>query len=216
MQRLTEIALERSRGRVFTRMEVAAWAQGTNDAEYALIKRAVAAGEVIRIHRGIYCLANRYRTLPIDSFSLAQRIVGPSYVSLEMALAFHGWIPEAVDTVTSVCGERSRAFNTPLGRFSFSRVPQAMLFEEVIRVERQPGEFSFVATPLKALADYVCVRRCMWTTMEPLVESMRIEPELIAGIDPAAFDTLMDNYRSRRVRNFLSGLRREVYACRSA
>ena len=52
--------------------------------------------------------------------------------------------------------------------------------------------------------------------MEPLVESMRIEPELIAGIDPAAFDTLMDNYRSRRVRNFLSGLRREVHACRSA
>ena len=40
--------------------------------------------------------------------------------------------------------------------------------------------------------------------------------ELIAGIDPAACDTLMANYRSRRVRNFLSGLRREVHACRSA
>jgi hypothetical protein len=95
-------------------------------------------------------------------------------------------------------------------------VPQATLFEEVHRVERQPGEFSFVATPLKALADYVVVRRCMWTTMEPLVESLRIEPELIAGIDPAACDTLMANYRSCRVRNFLSGLRREVHACRSA
>ena len=32
-------------------------------------------------------------------------------MSLEMAVAFHGWIPEAVDTVTSVCGERSRSFN---------------------------------------------------------------------------------------------------------
>ena len=29
-----------------------------------------------------------------------------------MAVAFHGWIPEAVDTVTSVCGERSRSFNS--------------------------------------------------------------------------------------------------------
>ena len=82
-------------------------------------------------------------------------------MSLEMEVAFHGWIPEAVDTVTSVCGGRSRSFNSHLGRFAFSRVSQAMLFEEVHRVERQSGAFSVVATPLWAVADYVFVRRCI-------------------------------------------------------
>ena len=39
---------------VFTRVEVAAWVRSTADAEAALVKRALAAGEVIRICRGLF------------------------------------------------------------------------------------------------------------------------------------------------------------------
>lgn len=215
MQRLTEVAIEHSRAGVFTRAEVASWIRGSPDAEAALVKRALAAGEIVRIHRGLYCLGNRYRDRPIDSLAIAQRIMGPSYVSLEAALAFHGWLPEAVETVTSVCDARSRSFQTPIGSFRFSRVPQAKLFEDVSRVPRPDGEVAFIATPLKALADYVSLHRLDWTGVEPLVESLRIAPQQLAEIEPERCRSLTMNYRSRQVRQFLEGLSREVYACRS-
>lgn len=215
MQRLTELALERSRTGVFTRVEVAAWIRGTADAEAALVKRALAAGEVIRICRGLYCLGNRYRGRAVDSLAVAQLIMGPSYVSLEAALAFHGWLPEAVEMVTSVCDARSRRFHTPIGGFRFDRVPQQNLFAGVRRVPRADGQVAFIATPLKALADYVSVHRADWRGVEPLVESLRLPPSNIAEIEPQQCDELAANYRSRRVRRFLAGLGREVPACRS-
>jgi predicted transcriptional regulator of viral defense system len=215
MKRLTEIAWERSHAGVFTRAEVAAWLHDSADAEAAIIKRALASGEVIRVCRGIYSLAPRYRTRPVDSLAIAQRILGPSYVSLESALTFHGWLPEAVESVTSVCSARSREFRTALGTFRFSRVPQARLFADIARVERADGQVAFIASPLKAVADYVYVHRLDWRGLEPLVESLRVPPEMVAGIEPDACEALAGNYRSRRVTHFLAGLAKEALACRS-
>lgn len=215
MQRLTEAAMSHSPTGVFTRAEVATWLRGSADAEAALVKRALAAGEVIRICRGLYCLDARYRNRPVDSLAIGQLIMGPSYVSLEAALAFHGWLPEAVETVTSVCTARSRRFQTPIGSFRFDCVPQRELFAEVSRVPRGDRQVSFIATPLKALADYVSVHRADWRGVEPLIESLRIPPECIAEIQPEQCNVLAANYRSRRVRRFLAGLSREAAACRS-
>jgi len=215
MQRLTELALAHTRSGVFTRVEVAAWVRGSPDAEAALVKRALAADEVVRICRGLYCLANRYRARPVDSLAIAQMIHGPSYVSLEAALAAHGWLPEAVETVTSACASRSRMYQTPIGGFRFDRVPQHQLFAGVSRVPRGDAQSAFIATPLKALADYVSVHRTDWHGVEPLLESLRLPRECIAEIDPHACSALAANYRSRRVRRFLIGLGREVGGCRS-
>jgi predicted transcriptional regulator of viral defense system len=215
MKRLTELALTHAHAGVFTRSEVASWVRGTADAEAALVKRALAAGEVVRICRGVYCLASRYRARPVDSLAIAQMIHGPSYVSLEAALAFHGWLPEAVETVTSASADRSRVFQTPIGGFRFDRVPQYKLFAGVCRVLREGDQVAFIATPLKALADYVSVHRTDWHGVEPLLESLRLPHECIAGIDPEECGALSANYRSRRVRRFLAGLVREVGGCRS-
>ena len=117
------MALERSNRGIFTRTEAAAWAGGGAARLDALLKRAVPAGEVLRIRRNLYCLHERYTHRRIDPFELAQRIHGPSYISLESALSLHGWIPEAVQAITSVSVERSREFDTPLGLFTFTRVP---------------------------------------------------------------------------------------------
>ncbi|MCX5682268.1 MAG: type IV toxin-antitoxin system AbiEi family antitoxin domain-containing protein, partial [Planctomycetota bacterium] len=139
MQSLTEIALEKAAGGVFTRPEVACWIGGSPDRQFSLLKRALAAGEVVRIHRGLYCLAAKYLRQKIDPLVLAQRIYGPSYISLETALSYHGWIPEAVYVVTSTSLDRSREFDTPMGHFSFTRVPQKTFYAEVMRVEKEGG-----------------------------------------------------------------------------
>ena len=209
MQKLTEIALEKARNGIFSRMEVACWIGGSPDRQFGLLKRALQAGEVVRIHRGLYCLAGKYLRGRMDPFVLAQRIYGPSYISLETALSWHGWIPEAVYTITSVSLDRSREFDTPLGRFSFTKVPQSVLYAEVNRVTRE-GDHFLLASPLKALADYVYVHKCDWTSSRPVVESLRVEESLLKNIELEAFSSLWKNYSSRRVQRFLEGVRKDV------
>ena len=210
MQRLTEIATEKATQGIFTRPEVACWIGGSPDQQFGMVKRALAAGEVVRIHRGLYCLAAKYLRQKVDPFVLAQRIYGPSYISLEAALSYHGWIPEAVYAVTSTSLDRSREFETPLGHFSFTRVPQKVFYAEVSRVEKEAGSSFLLASPLKALADYVHVHKRDWSSARPVVESLRVDEGLLAGVGAEEFDRLLANYSSLRVRRFLNGMRKDM------
>ncbi|MBM3791113.1 MAG: type IV toxin-antitoxin system AbiEi family antitoxin domain-containing protein [Acidobacteria bacterium] len=210
MQRLTEIALGQAIGGVFTLAEMACWVGGSTGRQFGLLKRALAAGEVVRIHRGLYCLANKYLQERIDPLVLAQRIHGPSYISLETALSRHGWIPEAVYAITSVSLDRAREFDTPLGRFSFTRVPQRVLYAGVQRVENDRGSAFLLASPLKAMADYVYVHKCDWDAALPVVQSLRVDESSLAGVEADEFDLLLGNYSSLRVRRFLRGLRKDL------
>ena len=210
MRRLTEIAMQKAPSGVFTRPEVACWVGGSQERQFSLLKRAGASGEIVRIHRGLYCLAGKYLRHKLNPFVLAQRIYGPSYISLETALSYHRWIPEAVYAVTSVSLGRSREYDTPLGHFAFTRVPQETFYTEVRRVEDQNGGSFLLAAPLKALADYVYVHKCDWGSTRPVIESLRVDEGSLAGIGADEFDRLGVNYSSRRVRRFLRGLRKDI------
>ncbi len=210
MQKLTEIAMHSTGSRVFTRPEVACWVGGSEQRQFSLLKRAIASGEVLRIRRGLYCLSDPYLHQKLSPLVLAQRVYGPSYVSLETALSYHGWIPEAVYAVTSVSFDRSREYDTPLGLFSFTRVPQRTFYAEVTRVAGHGGDHLLLASPAKALADYVYVHRCDWTSANPVIESLRVDEGLVADITADELDRLRENYRSRRVRRFLKGLRKDL------
>jgi hypothetical protein len=209
MQRLTEIALESGQG-IFTRAEVACWLGGSPQRQFSLVKRALAHEEIVHVRRGLYCLATKYLRQKIDPLVLAQRIYGPSYISLETALSYHGWIPEAVYSVTSAVLDRSREFDTPLGHFSFTRVPQETFYADVSRVEREPGSSFLMASPLKALADYVHVHKQSWNSARPVVESLRVDEGHLKDVNSETFDVLLANYRSLRVRRFLRGLRKDL------
>jgi predicted transcriptional regulator of viral defense system len=86
-------------------------------------------------------------------FLVANRLVRGSYVSLHSALAFHGLIPEAVFTVTSVTHRRGRRCDTPLGTFAFHNVKRE--FFTGYEAREIVGQTVHVATPDKALADLI-------------------------------------------------------------
>jgi hypothetical protein len=220
MQKLTETVLEKSDTGIFTLMELACWVGGSSNRRFALLKRALKSGEVIRIHRGLYCLPSNYLRRKLDPLVLAQRIYGPSYISLEAALSYHGWIPEAVYAITSTSMDRSREFDTPLGHFSFTRIPQKVFYTKVTRVEKdgisknepgfRVGESFLIASPLKALADYVYAHRLDWVSAGPVIDSLRVDETSLASIKVGTFDRLLANYSSLRVRRFLEGLRKDL------
>jgi len=183
---------------------------GSDNSRQALIKRAIAQGDIIHIRRGLYCLAPEYRKKPINIFSIAQQVYGPSYISLESALSYHGWIPEAVYACTSVSLKNSKEFETPLGLFSYRRVPQKILYADVERMTDEYGNAFLMASPIKALADYVYVHKLDWGGVAPVIQSLRVEPEETETIDAESVESLVDNYQSRRVRKFLRGLQKDL------
>jgi predicted transcriptional regulator of viral defense system len=189
---------------VFTQADVAIALGGSPYSYHGLIKRAIAHGEILNIRRGLYCLAPKYQKKPISVYELAEHIYGPSYISLETALSYHGWIPEAVYTCTSVCYNSAREFTTPLGIFSYKPIPQHTFY---FAVERQPDKDSnvfFMASAAKALADYVYLHRLDWTGITEATQSLRIEEADLRSVTPQELFTLRGNYKNSRVKQFLT------------
>ncbi|NBX93806.1 MAG: hypothetical protein EB078_01330 [Proteobacteria bacterium] len=190
---------------VFTDTEVANLVEGTPNRRYGLVKRAIVRGDLIQLRRGVYCLGRIYQREALDQFGLAQKIYAPAYVSLESALSHHGWIPEAVYTVTSVCLKRSKTFQTPVGNFSFTRIPKF----NFIGVERvQTGRMvHLMATPTKALADYIVAHKIELAPKE-LKESLRIENGFWEKLSYKLLKEIGAAYGNTRLRKFLRALER--------
>ncbi len=211
MQTLTEKLLNVSPDGCFSTDDLFHFVSGSADARHSLIKRAVVAGEIIRVRRGLYCLGPPYRRDPVNLHTVAQYIYGPSYISLESALSYHGWIPEAVYTVTSASVGESKTFRTPLGTFRYTRIPQNRFFSAVERtVGDGSRDIALIARPIKALADYVYAYRKDWNSLDPVVHDLRIDREDLATVSEEDLEEAMESYRSRRVRRFLSAVRSEL------
>ncbi|HBG26199.1 MAG: hypothetical protein A2Y10_03960 [Planctomycetes bacterium GWF2_41_51] len=211
MNTLTEKIFETAPYGYFTNQDVNTLFPESEDKRYGLVKRAIAGNEVIHVRRGLYCLAPKYQKKNINLYALAQHIYGPSYISLESALSYHGWIPEAVYTVTSVSFGKSKEFKTPLGIFSFNRVPQKVFYSGVDRLtDESSGDVFLMAGPIKALADYVYVYKKDWASLKPAIESLRIEQEELESVTSDDFDILFEDYPIRRVQKFLNGARKDL------
>src|SRR5258705_210846 len=113
MNKLAEIIKEKTHQTIFTDSLLKTMIGGSDHRRYGLVKRALKSGDLIQIRRGLYVLGQKHRMTDVNLFELAQRVYGPSYISLESALSYHGLIPEAVYAVTSVCMKRSKEFETP-------------------------------------------------------------------------------------------------------
>ena len=210
MNLLTEKAFELSRTGIFTYSDVLVWLGEGRNSVRGLVKRAIASGEIIHIRRGLYCLAPKYRRHSISRNVIANILYGPSYVSMETALAVHGWIPEAVHSVVSVSSGRAKSFETPLGYFDYMQVGQRPLLAAVERMQDESSACFLVAKPLKAIADYIASRGMDWSGAEPLEESLRIERGNLDSLTSEDFNELDGVYKSRKARNFLDGLKREL------
>ena len=83
----------------------------TSDSIFARLNRAIKKGQLTRVKHGLYCIADYITNKRPHPFELAQFIYGPSYINLESALSYHGLIPEAVHSITSVSIYRNKSFS---------------------------------------------------------------------------------------------------------
>lgn len=199
--------------RALTDAQLARLVEGTHQRRHNLVSRALKAGELLRLCRGTYLLAEPLRDYPTHPFALAQAIVPGSYVSFETALSHHGWIPEAVYTTASVTPRRkSLAYEHPLyGSFSFHPLAiQAGYFLELVEREKVAEQTMLVAEPIRALLDLVCLRKIEWQGMSWLTEGLRIDSEHLRNVTSADIRTLELVYKQQRVKAFLKSLAKEL------
>lgn len=214
MQTLTEQLIEEGLAdRILTVGQVSRLVEGSRQRRYHLVNRAMKSGELIRLQRGLYMLPDKYRSQPCHPYVLAQALVPGSYVSLETALSFHGWIPEAVYTTTSIVpGRKGKNFTyEPMGLFTFDAVPvREGGFLELVQRAELAGQMVLMASPFRALMDLVCVKKIEWQGAAWLEQSMRIEHDSLSTITSAQVRTLKTTYKPRRVAQFLTELERAL------
>jgi hypothetical protein len=140
---------------------------------------------------------------------LASSIYGPSFISLESALSYHGWLPEAVYTITSASIKRAKEFKTPVGIFSYKRVPVENFYTGVNRIETSKSVF-FIATPWRAFADFIYTTRRSWKEIFDLELDLRIDMRTIMGSDMKMLELLSRSYPSCRVRAELKKFMKQI------
>lgn len=174
------------------------------------IGRLLAGGGIVRIKKGLYCFGDGLCRQPIERAYVANLIHGPSYVSLEYALSYHGLIPERVETVTSVTTRRSRTFSTPIGRFTY-RTLTARRYAVGVEQEAAQDAHFLLATPEKALADKVWTDRHLKLRRPSdyrayLLDDLRADPEALLRLDSERLAAIADRYDSRRVASLVRGI----------
>jgi hypothetical protein len=169
------------------------------------ISSLLAKGTIVRVKKGLYIFGESRRRRPFCRELLANLIYGPSYVSLEYALHYHGLTPERAETVTSVTCGRSRTFATPIGTFTYRMIPIEAFRTGMDRVEQDAGRSFLIAIPEKALADRVVAERGAGITTQKdlqdyLLNNLRIDPTALGDLNPVRLQEIARHYRSRRIK----------------
>lgn len=162
-------------------------------------------GRIVRVKKGLYVFGDEDRRRPLVRELLANLIYGPSYLSLEYALHYHGLTPEGTEALTSVTCGRSRTFRSAVGVFSYRRIPMNAFRVGMDRVQLDDGRAFLIATPEKALADKIVADRGADVGSREalrgyLLDSLRVDPGSLARLDSESLEEIAQGYRSRKIR----------------
>jgi hypothetical protein len=161
-------------------------------------------GSIIRVKKGIYIFGTKYARRPFSREILANMIYGPSCISLDFALRYHGLIPERVEAVTSVTTGRGRRFITPVGLFIYRQIPADAFPIGIDQVQLEGGRVFLMAVPEKALADKIQDDRGTGIRSQAdmrgyLMENLRIDAESLEKLHSETLSNLAARYGSRKL-----------------
>ena len=175
------------------------------------INEWVKQGQLITLKRGLYVWNSPQ--LP-ELFSIANVLQAPSYVSVESALSYHGFIPEQVFTISSISLNPSKKFNNDLGNFEFKRVPFPYYSFGVQKEQLRENQFALIASPEKALLDKVITTagilfRSIAPTQTYLIENLRIDRDQLKKLDTQKMKTWLDDSpKKESINNLIKGIER--------
>lgn len=110
---------------------------------HKMLLRWVKYDILMRLKKGLYLLTR----VKVEDFEIANKLVEPSYVSLETALNFYGILPQFPYVITSITTRKTNLTRAIGKDFEYVRFTKELFWG----YEKQ-GEF-VIATPEKAIVD---------------------------------------------------------------
>ena len=161
-------------------------------------------GVLVPLKRGLYVVGESWRRKPLAMPLLANQLYGPSCVSLDYALAWHGLIPERVYELTSVCMRRSHVIDNVVGRFSYTKIPADLYPVGMMQVVEPDGVSFLMASAAKALCDKLLLTpnldaNSVESLRALLWDDWRLDPDLVSTIDMDVVHTYMQSGRKARM-----------------
>jgi hypothetical protein len=156
-----------------------------NDKIYQLAKEGI----IQSVKKGLYVVGPALNSdRRPEPFLIANHILGPSYVSVETALSYHGLIPERVYEIASMTTQAPRKFNTPLGTFTYTRLPLPYYSFGIRSEKLADDQYAMVASPEKALCDKIITTsglllRSKKAAKEFLIENMRMGEDVLRQLN---------------------------------
>ena len=163
------------------------------------IKHLTKNGDLIHIKQGLYILGQNYNR-KYSRETISGMLYGPSAISMEYALSFHGLIPERVEIITCICFKRDKSFNTPIGMFSYKYLPTRKYTIGIEYHRTKLGNF-FMASPEKALCDKVYFSTIKYRSEVPcyLLEELRIDIMQLQKLNISLLTRLSEIYKRKNI-----------------
>ena len=123
------------------------------------LKYWLKGGELIALKKGLYVFKSRYeKESSKDEYLeyLANRLLAPSYLSLEYVLDKYSILSEPTRALTSVSEKSARQFSNSLGVWRFYALPKNLFIGYTIKYFQ--GQPIFIASKAKALFDFLYLR----------------------------------------------------------
>ncbi len=155
---------------------------------YDKINELVKKGELTPVKKGLYIPGAKLKTRQPESFLLANHLWGPSYVSMETALAHWGLIPERVYEISSVTVKSTKTYKTPVGRFSYFHAALPYYAFGIRSVALTSKQVVLIASPEKAVCDKIVMTsgvflRSTNQVKEFLMDDLRIEEDQLRKLN---------------------------------
>ena len=181
------------------------------------LQELIKGGYFIRLKKGFYVLNPKKSGKSFRPEVVANLLYGPSYLSLEYALAHYGLIPERVLEMTSVTSAKNKIYKTKLGTYSYQHLSRD-LYPQFTKLEiLKDGGSYLIATPEKALFDFLVLKtndlefNSSSDLTHYLENNLRINwPELVRQCDIQVLKRALPYYvRRKRVKYLIDALMKE-------
>jgi hypothetical protein len=155
---------------------------------YDKIAELVKQGMLVPVKKGFYIPGPNSRVALPEPFLLANHLLGPSYVSMDSALSYLGFIPERVYEICSVTTMRAAEYKTPVGRFSYIHMPLPYYSFGIQKLVLTQKQTVLIATPEKALCDKIIstsglILRSSKQAKQFLLEDLRMDRAMLLNLN---------------------------------
>lgn len=162
------------------------------------INEWVKNGELISIRRGLFIPGIKSNLTSPEPFLIANHLRGPSYISLDSALAYWGLIPERVFETTSATIKTSKLYDTTIGKFSYQFLPSPYYSFGMVSQQIAPKQNVLIASREKAICDKIILTsgitlRSIRQTKDLLLDDLRMDENILQELDTAKIRSWLEN-----------------------